>query len=233
MQRRSLLDYLPDNVAGQEFGPPASGSVSDELELRLAELERRFAAANQDAEVAEDRTFSSQIQDILRRRKAAGRQMQPTDNQPRTYARIAMEAPPLIPDLPLADPDDADEFTKFVEAVHLLGQVADRFMHTPVASRLAPEARHEPIMESDEAIRLALALKEATAEFRAIAAELAGAVSDIRRLSGEQSANGGSVAPADAGRQPEDDELLRLQEEFDRLRERLGAVARARSRERY
>jgi hypothetical protein len=236
MTRRSLLDYLAEDGASDQSRTGPNVDAAKELERRLAELESRFAAAMRpDEPAAPDNTFSAQIEAILKRRGAASDRAAsaPVTSAPRERPRLEIKAPPLVPELPLAEPDSDDDFFKFVEAVHLIGLAASRFLHTPVASRPLKSARQAEVSESNETIRLTLMLNEAVATFQAMASELAGAVGEIRQATTD------TALPAPPRQAPpqrtsgEDEDILRLRDELDDLRERLAAMTRRGMRDGY
>jgi hypothetical protein len=116
----------------------------------------------------------------------------------------------------LAD-ERSEEFAKFVEAVHLIGQAAKRFLREPPAAT-GP---------SEDVQHLSASLKETVAAFQTMTADLASAAAEIRRAAEVPQPRPEPVPLRLASR--EDTELLRLQDDLDALRERLASLARRRT----
>jgi hypothetical protein len=234
MNRRSLLDYLAENDdSGARNDAP---QAAESLALRLAELEARLSAAARPEEPAlPDQAFSSQIESILRRAQG---QVQEKRAEPqaamsppmRRSARTEIPAPPLAAELPPPTEHSA-EFTKFVEAVHLIGRAANRFLQEPPRQ---PPAAREPAGPSQDTLMLTAALKETIAAFQAMTSNLATAAGEIRHAADTPKAAPPVIEPARPRRLPrEESDLFRLQDELDDLRERLAAMTRRKSRDTY
>jgi len=231
MQRRSLLDYI-DDTSRSDAASPATDTAA-RLEQRLAELERRLAATRCEAPAIPEpepaQTFAARIESILHR------QAEPVTRPP-DMQRAAPPTPPAPQPAPqplalaehrrmaeIAAPpmERSAEFAKFVEAVHLIGQAANRFLGEPQAR----------IQKQDEAVTaLATTLKYTTAAFAAMTAELVAAAADIRRAAEtpRRLAEPEQAAPRRASRA--DHELEQVMDELDGLRDRIGAMMRRKSR---
>lgn len=231
MNRRSLLDYFPDNGAADETPSGEPADPVSVLERRLAELEGRLNAARQSEDDGETDRFSSQIEAILKRRTPEPGEVRDASQPAPDAARVEMKAPPLAPELSAPHADRSAEFTKFVEAVHLIGQAATRFLHSSEPRRASLREAPEPI--DRDAIRLTLALKEAVGAFQAMTADLANAASELRLASSGTPRPDVKPDPTPRTTAREDAELVRLQEDLEDLRARLGAIAGRRSRDGY
>lgn len=230
MNRRSLLDYLADDEGPDS--QPATRQIAESLDRRLAELESRLLAARTEVPAEPDQTFSSQIESILKRHQEQIRQrrvepprqdLPPVPHRP----RMQMDVPPLEAE-PSPRPERSAEFTKFVEAVHLIGQAANRFLHEPPRQAVATR---EPTGPSEDTRMLTSALKETITAFQTMTSDLVSAASEIR-LAAEAPKRETRQEPSRAIAR-KDAELLHLQNELDDLRERLGAMMRQRSRDGY
>jgi hypothetical protein len=244
MDRHSLLDYLADDDGSETVD--ATRKTAELLEHRLAELANRLATLRTEVPASPDQAFASQIETILRRRQQQaqpGRAAEPErqDRQPgRHYPRIEMQAPPLAADMPAPalSEERSLEFTKFVEAVHLIGQAANRFLQEPPRQAVVV---HEPAGTSQDTQLLTTALKDTIAAFQAMTTDLVSAAGEIRRAAEIPKHETEREAPRRTMRDTppirdtsrEDDEFFRLQDDLDDLRDRLGAMTRRRSRDRY
>ncbi|MDB5525964.1 MAG: hypothetical protein JWM58_3727 [Rhizobium sp.] len=239
MNNRSLLDYLADNAGPEPMD--AAREAAQLLERRLAELESRLAAAvGNEAPSYPESTLSSQIEHILRRQQEYRQHRRvepPVEDHPTPHrrARIEMQPPPLATELPPEVPQRSAEFTRFVEAVHLIGQAANRFLHAPESVRqvLAPRESPGP---SEDTLRLTGALKETIAAFQSMTSDLVAAAGEIRRAAEIPKVDAQQPRPQSqpARKNSREDEVyFRLQDDLEDLRERLAAVARRRSRDGY
>lgn len=237
MTHRSLLDYLGEPAEPESGSQPESYAV-DQLQARLAELEARLTRAvrtNAPAENAEP-ALSSRVESILNRREAVSAERSDRVREParenvrfveRRPERISVQAPPLAPEAAAASGD----FGRFVDAVQLIAQAANRYLQQstaqplPVRSETPPRPAPE-IMALTESLGQVLgALHEAATGFRSAADEMR-RNADTRRLPNERHAATRRVSRDDA-------ELYRLQDDLDELRERLASVTRRRSRNPY
>jgi hypothetical protein len=214
MNRRSLLDYLAENddrnVAAH------TSQTAESLERRLAELEARLSAAARPEEpAAPDQPFSSHIESILKR---------PLEQGPQKH--IEPPEAKLQPAAGSPTPEHSADFAKFVEAVHLIGRAANRFLQEP--PRQLPV--REPAGPSQDTLMLTAALKETVAAFQAMTSNLAVAAGDIRRAAEMPKEAPQTAEPRARRLSAEDTELSQLQDDLDNLRERLDAVTRRRSR---
>jgi hypothetical protein len=234
MNRRSLLDYLAENDDSEvaAYAPQAAES----LERRLAELEARLtAAARMEEPEPSDQRFSSRIESILRRpqEQVQEKRVEPQPAVPspvRRTARMETQAPPLAVELPQLT-EHSTEFAKFVEAVHLIGRAANRFLQEPPRQ---PPAAREPAGPSQDTLLLTAALKETIAAFQAMTSNLATAAGEIRRAAETPKALPQTVEQPRTRRLPrEESQLARLQDELEDLREQLAAVTRHKSRDNY
>ncbi len=241
MDRHSLLDYLADDDGSGTA--EATRQTAELLEHRLAELANRLAAVRTEAPASHDQTFSSQIESILRRRQQQQRAAEPArqDRQPlRQYPRIEMQAPPLAADMAAALPERSDEFTKFVEAVHLIGEAAKRFLQEPPSPAVA---NHEQAGPGQDTLLLTATLKDTIAAFQAMTTDLVSAAGEIRRAAELPKRETDRQTPRriirdrarNTGRDMDRDdaEFFRLQDDLDDLRQRLGAMTRRRSHDGY
>jgi hypothetical protein len=239
MNRRSLLDYLAEND-----GPDAQVDAPRGVELlhqRLAELEARLAAATRAEEpAASDPKLSSQIESILRRpqeqvreKRAVPRAATPAPLQ--QYARVEPQASPPAVEMSAPQQERSEEFTRFVEAVHLIGRAAHRFLQEPPRQVPAPR---EPAGPSQDTLMLTAALKETVAAFQAMTSNLATAAGEIRRVAEvprieAPKAESPKIEPPARRISRDDAALFRLQDDLEDLRERLSAMTRRRSRDGY
>jgi hypothetical protein len=219
MNRRSLLDYLAENNDSEAAAHVSQ--TAESLERRLAELEARLsAAARMDEPAVQDQPFSHQIESILKRPQ--GHLPQKRIEPQETRSRLPAELPPA--------PDYSADFAKFVEAVHLIGRAANRFLQEPPR----PLAAREPAEPSQDTLMLTAALKETIAAFQAMTSNLATAAEGIRRAAEPPKIEPPKVEPPLPRRHSrEEGELVRLQDDLERLRERLTAATRPRSRDSY
>jgi len=218
MNRRSLLDYIDDKETLPAVSAPQNSAAR--LEQRLAELESRLAAARAETEAPRQQPLSTQIESILKR--------QP-ERLPQPVVAASMPVPARIyparnvsASLQTAtistEAERSLEFTKFVEAVHLIGQAAKRFLHEPAAPRQTGP--------SEDTLALTAALKETIGAFQAMTVDLANAASQMRQSAPTPSAR--VEAPASRPRPREDDELRRLERDLADMRERLAALSHRR-----
>lgn len=244
MTHRSLLDYLdylgePAESAG---GPQPESYPVDQLRARLAELEARLkhAARPEPQESRPESPLSSQIESILKRRDAIAPERAerhaPEFREPVRYVerpkieRISVQAPPLAPEAAAASGD----FGRFVDAVQLIAQAANRYLQQqsqnqpPVAPVRTPDPVAVPeIAALSESLKQVLgALHDVTEEFRSSAEELRRSAQETRRLPDDRHATARRLSRDDA-------ELYRLQDDLDELRDRLASVTRRRSRNPY
>jgi hypothetical protein len=232
MNRRSLLDYLAEND-----GPEAQESAPQGVELlhrRLAELEARLtAAARTEEPTLSGPRFSSQIESILRRPQEQvlekGAPPKPTMS-PAQYVRVETPTPTPAAEAPALQQERSAEFTKFVEAVHLIGRAAHRFLQEP--PRQVPALR-DPQGPSQDTLILTAALKETVAAFQAMTSSLASAAGDIRRAAEAPRIEPPKAEPAPRRNSRDDTTLFRLQDDLEDLRERLSAMTRRRGRDGY
>jgi hypothetical protein len=229
MNHRSLLDYLAENFATEDQA--AAPDAMAGLEKRLADMEHRLSLAfgGEAPATSDEGSFSSRIESIVRGRS------QPAARNPEVPAttqriRIEPRAPSLAPELPEFSADGLAEFQKFVEAVHLVGQAANRFMPVLEPRRTAPVEREPAAPVDKDAIRFTLALKDAVTAIQSIATELSQTAADLKR------ATAGSAAQPVAERRPpirtaprEDAELEQLRGELEDLQARMGAYNRRKS----
>lgn len=237
MNRRSLLDYLAEN---DDTGAAESAPQGVELlHRRLAELEARLAAATRpEAPSAPDLKLSSQIESILRRPQEpvqGKRAVQPAAPPQQQYARAETQAPAPTAEISAPQQERSVEFARFVEAVHLIGRAAQRFLQEP--PRQVPAAR-EPLGPSQDTLVLTAALKETMAAFQAVTSDLASAAGDIRRTADAPRIEAPKVEPPKLAPLPrrisrDDDALFRLQDDLEDLRDRLSAMTRRRGRDGY
>lgn len=218
MNRRSLLDHIDDKETPPAALAPQQGAAR--LEQRLAELESRLAATRAEAEAPRQQPFSTQIESILKRQPDRLPQPVVTAEVP-VPARVYPSRPVSAPLQMAAISTEAErslEFAKFVEAVHLIGQAAKRFLHEPVAPRQAGP--------SEDTLALTAALKETIGAFQAMTVDLANAASQMRQTAPTPPAR--VEAPVSRPRAREDDELRRLERDLADMRERLAALSRRR-----
>ena len=238
MTHRSLLDYLGEPTEPEDRPTPETDAV-DELHERLAELEARLKNAGRTnrAEEQPEPPLSSQIESILNRRDALAPERQSQARResasPREAARfvesrperVNVQAPPLAPEAAAASGD----FGRFVDAVQLIAQAANRYLQQqprPEPNPPAP-ARHGEFAAIFESLKEVLgALNGLTEEFRSAADEMRRSVQDQRRPAEERHSTARRISRDDA-------ELYRLQDDLDELRERLASVTRRRSRNPY
>lgn len=229
MNRRSLLDYLPDN----ELAEPVMDArqTAELLQRRLVELESKLAAAARPEpplQSSVDHTFSSQIETILKRpqEQLPARRM-PAPPEPQRLFRqrdqMEIQAPPFAAETASAREQQQAEFTKFVEAVHLIGRAANRFLQEPPRQAIAVREISGP---SEDTKLLTSALRETLAAFQALTSDLVTAAAEIRRAA-DVPRIAVEPPPQPLHRlSPEEAELSRLQDDLASLRERLGAVTR-------
>jgi hypothetical protein len=219
MNRRSLLDYIDD----KEMPPaaPVQQQGAARLEQRLAELESRLAATRAETEATRQQPFSTRIESILKRQPDRLPQPAVTIDMPvpaRTYPSRNVSQPPQTAAISTAA-EHSLEFTKFVEAVHLIGQAAKRFLHEPAAPRQTGP--------SEDTLALTTALKETIGAFQAMTADLAKAAIQMRQAAPAPQER--VEAPVVRPRPREEDELRRLERDLADLRERLAALSRRRT----
>jgi hypothetical protein len=222
MQRRSLLDYIDDRHRSE--AAPAESETAARLEQRLADLEKRLAAtrAETPGRTLPEPPFATQIEQILQRQAELPIHRQDDHRMaPPVPQTTAVSDRRIREGSVQSQSEHSADFAKFVEAVHLIGQAANRFLRDPQMPRSA---------ESDANAALAATLKETTAAFAAIATNLAAAAADMRRAA-EMPRRLPEPAPAPQ-RQPArvDSDLEQLLGELDDLRGRVGAMMRRNGR---
>ncbi|MBL0370707.1 hypothetical protein JJB09_01575 [Rhizobium sp. KVB221] len=228
MPPRPLLDYLSDFDPQDEPAEPATYSA-DDLRKRLQELESRLSAATRHPEPEQEETgFSSQIEAILKRRNGLAAEAVERPVAPRTppVARIPMQAPPLAHQLP----EISGDFAKFIEAVHLVGQAAERFLGQP-GSIPALEQQPVPVRSVQNGADFAATMVQMVTAFRQMTTELSSLTQELRHKQPHEEPRMPELASRRISR--EDAELYRLQDDLDELRERLASVTRRRSRNPY
>jgi hypothetical protein len=257
MNSRPLLDYLayPDELADPA---PATRALSpegrlekpvDALETRLKALEAMLRAHETPAAAKnDDETLAARIESILGR-KLADQPAVPAParvvaEQPARSLRIVMDPPPTAPisapaPAPVSSAMD-QEFAKFTEAVHLIGQAAKRFIEQPQPS--PPPVVHQPAPtvqptaqapSTSEIEALSAVLRETVSAFRSVADDLAVSAGEIRNhATREERASPDRRQPRIRYHEEEDD-ILELRESVAELQDRLDMLMRSRRRARY
>jgi len=216
MNRRSLLDYIDDKETLPAVSAPQNGAAR--LEQRLAELESRLAATRAETEAPRQQALSTRIESILKRQPERLPQPVAVVDIPVTARAYPVRNVP-VPLQTAAISTEAErslEFMKFVEAVHLIGQAAKRFLHEPAAPRQTGP--------SEDTLALTTALKETIGAFQAMTVDLANAASQMRQAVPAPPAR--AEVPASRSRPREDNELRRLERDLADMRDRLAALSR-------